>query len=358
MNPKVGVLLLNLGTPDAPHPSEVRRYLRDFLSDPRVIDINPVVRWMLLLFIILPLRPRRSAEAYAKIWGEGGSPLLLHGKALREAVGERMAELPVALAMRYGTPSIASALDQLVADGCDHLVVVPLFPQYASSSSGSALEAVYREAGRRWNTPFITVVPPFFDDLRFVEAFAQVAQPVLDELRPDHVLMSFHGLPERHMRKSDATGRHCLQSEGCCEKLVAANRNCYRAQCFATAQALAGRLSLAEGEWSVSFQSRLGRDPWIQPYTDVRIVELAKAGVERVAVMCPAFVADCLETLEEIGIRAEADFRAAGGKALRLVPSLNATPAWIDAVVGLVQDVLPPAARRRAGGSVRLPVRE
>lgn len=358
MNPKVGVLLLNLGTPDAPHPSEVRRYLRDFLSDPRVIDINPVVRWMLLLFIILPLRPRRSAEAYAKIWGEGGSPLLLHGKALRQAVGERMGELPVALAMRYGTPSIASALDQLAADGCDHLVVVPLFPQYASSSSGSALEAVYREAGRRWNTPFITVVPPFFDDLRFVEAFAQVAQPVLDELRPDHVLMSFHGLPERHMRKSDTTGRHCLQSEGCCDKLVAANRNCYRAQCFATAQALAGRLGLADGEWSVSFQSRLGRDPWIQPYTDVRIVELAKAGVERVAVMCPAFVADCLETLEEIGIRAEADFRAAGGKALRLVPSLNATPAWIDAVVGLVQDVLPPAARRRVGAGVRLPVRE
>jgi ferrochelatase len=359
VNPKVGILLMNLGTPDAPHPSEVRRYLRDFLSDPRVIDINPVVRWMLLLFIILPLRPRRSAEAYAKIWGEGGSPLLLHGKALREAVGERLAELPVALAMRYGTPSIASALDELVAAGCDHLVVVPLFPQYASSSTGSALEAVYREAGRRWNTPFVSVVPPFFADLRFVEAFAQVAQPVLDELRPDHVLMSFHGLPERHMRKSDTTGRHCLQSESCCHKLVAANRNCYRAQCFATAQALAGRLSLPEGEWSVSFQSRLGRDPWIRPYTDERIVELAKAGVERVAVMCPAFVADCLETLEEIGIRAEADFRAAGGKALRLVPSLNATPAWVDAVVGLVQDVLPPAARRRVPGATgrHLPVR-
>lgn len=358
MNPKVGVLLVNLGTPDAPQPSEVRRYLRDFLSDPRVIDINPVIRWMLLLFIILPLRPRRSAEAYAKIWGEGGSPLLLHGHALRKAVGERLAEIPVALAMRYGTPSIASGLDQLAAAGCDHLVVVPLFPQYASSSSGSALEAVYREAGRRWNTPFVSVVPPFFEDLRFVEAFAQVAQPVLDELRPDHVLMSFHGLPERHMRKSDPTGRHCLASESCCAKLVDANRNCYRAQCFATAQALAGRLGLPDDQWSVSFQSRLGRDPWIRPYTDERIVELAKAGVERVAVMCPAFVADCLETLEEIGIRAEEDFRAAGGKALRLVPSLNATPAWIDAVVGLVQDVLPPSARRRAGSTVRLPVRD
>lgn len=358
MSAKVGVLLVNLGTPDTPRPSEVRRYLREFLSDPRVIDINPIGRWLLLFLIILPLRPRRSAEAYEKIWGKGGSPLLVNGQALREAVAERLDQVPVALAMRYGSPSIAGALDELRAAGCDQLVVVPLFPQYAASSTGSAVEAVYREAGRRWNTPFITVVPPFFDDLRFVEAFAQVAQPVLDDLRPDHVLMSFHGLPERHMKKSDESGRHCLYGDECCNKLVAANRNCYRAQCFATAAALAGRLALPEGGWSVCFQSRLGRDPWIRPYTDERIVELARAGVERVAVMCPAFVADCLETLEEIGIRAEADFRAAGGKALRLVPSLNAHPAWVDAVVGLVHDALPPAARRRAAGPRRpvLPV--
>lgn len=358
MSRKVGVLLVNLGTPDAPQPSEVRRYLRDFLSDPRVIDINPVVRWLLLKIIILPLRPRRSAEAYAKIWGEGGSPLLTNGYALRDAVGQRLGEIPIALAMRYGNPSIKAGLDQLHAQGCDHLVVVPLYPQYASSSTGSTVEAVYREAGRRWNTPFVSVVPPFFDDLRFVEAFAQVAQPVLDELQPDHVLMSFHGLPERHMKKSDPTRRHCLWSADCCNKLVDANRNCYRAQCFATAQALAGRLALPEEGWSVCFQSRLGRDPWIRPYTDERLVELAKAGVERVAVMCPAFVADCLETLEEIGIRAEADFKAAGGKALRLVPSLNAHPAWVDAVVGLVHDSLPAGTRRRAlaAASGRLPV--
>ena len=218
-------------------------------------------------------------------------------------------------------------------------------------ADGSAVEAVYREAGRRWNTPFVTVVPPFFDDLRFVEAFAQVGQPVLEALRPDHVLMSFHGLPERHMRKSDHTGRHCLEADDCCRKLVDANRNCYRAQCFATAQALAGRLALPEEKWSVAFQSRLGRTPWIRPYTDERIVELAKAGVRRLAVFCPAFVADCLETLEEIGMRADEAFRAAGGEALRLVPSLNAHPAWVDAVVGLVHDVLPPAVRRRVGGS-------
>jgi ferrochelatase len=353
---KVGVLLVNLGTPDAPRAPEVRRYLREFLSDPRVIDINPVARWLLLELVILPVRPARSAEAYAKVWGDDGSPLLANSRALRERVEERLAELPVALAMRYGSPSIGTALDELHAKGCDHLVVVPLYPQYASSSTGSTVEAVYREAGRRWNTPFVSVVPPFFDDLRFVEAFAQVAQPVLEELRPDHVLLSFHGLPERHMRKSDPTGRHCLEHEDCCKKLVEANRNCYRAQCFVTARALAGRMALPDGEWSVSFQSRLGRTPWIRPYTDERLVELAKAGVERLAVMCPAFVADCLETLEEIGIRAEADFKAAGGKALRLVPSLNAHPAWVDAVVGLVHDALPPAARRRAPASGRLPV--
>ncbi len=351
MSARVGVLLLNLGTPAAPRPHEVRTYLREFLSDPRVLDIHPVSRWLLLNLVILPLRPARSAAAYAKIWGEDGSPLLVNGQALRDAVAGRLEEIPVALCMRYGSPTIGAALDELRAQGCDQLVLLPLFPQYASSSTGSAAEAVYREAGRRWNTPFLRVVPPFYDDLRFVEAFAQAGQPVLDELRPDHVLMSFHGLPERHMRKSDESGRHCLHRDDCCDKLVDANRNCYRAQCFATARALAARLQLPEGQWSVSFQSRLGRDPWIKPYTDERLVELAKAGVERMAVFCPAFVADCLETLEEIGIRAEADFRAAGGKRLVLVPSLNAEPAWVDAVVGLLHEALPPAARRRVARS-------
>lgn len=351
MSARPGVLLLNLGTPDAPTPPEVRRYLREFLSDPRVIDINPVGRWLLLELVILPTRPRKSAEAYAKIWGEQGSPLLHNGQALREAVSERLPEIPVVLGMRYGNPSIAAGLDELHALGCDHVVVLPLFPQYASSSTGSAAEKVYREAGKRWNTPFVTVVPPFYDDLRFVEAFAQVGQPVLDALRPDHVLMSFHGLPERHMRKSDPTGQHCLQAEGCCEKIVDANRNCYRAQCFATARALAGRLGLPPPQWSVSFQSRLGRDPWIKPYTDERLVELAAQGVRRMAVFCPAFVADCLETLEEIGMRAQADFQAAGGERLELVPSLNAHPAWVDAVVGLLHDALPPGARRRVAAS-------
>lgn len=335
MSGTTGLLLLNLGTPDAPRAPEVRRYLRQFLSDPRVIDINPVARWLLLNLIILPIRPAKSAEAYQKVWTDEGSPLLVYGQALRDAVAERLDSTPVVLAMRYGNPSIAHGLDQLRAQGCDELVVLPLFPQYASSSTGSAIEAVYREVAERWNTPFIRVVPPFYEDAGFIDAFAQIGRPILDELDPQHVLMSFHGLPERHMVKSDDSGRHCLASDNCCDAIGPDNRNCYRAQCFSTARALAKQLELSDDDYSVSFQSRLGRTPWIKPYTDEVLVELAKKGVERLAVYCPAFVADCLETLEEIGMRADEDFRAAGGKRLVLVPSLNAHPAWADAVVQL-----------------------
>ncbi|MEM7157319.1 MAG: ferrochelatase [Myxococcota bacterium] len=335
MSGTTGLLLLNLGTPDAPRAPEVRRYLRQFLSDPRVIDINPVARWLLLNLIILPIRPAKSAAAYQKVWSDEGSPLLVHGKALRDAVAERLDDTPVVLAMRYGNPSIAHGLDQLREQGCDELVVLPLFPQYASSSTGSAIEAVYRDVAERWNTPFIRVVPPFYEDVGFIDAFAQIGRPVLDELDPQHVLMSFHGLPERHMIKSDDSGRHCLASDGCCDAVGPDNRNCYRAQCFATARALAAQLELSDADYSVTFQSRLGRTPWIKPYTDEVLIELANKGVERLAVYCPAFVADCLETLEEIGMRADEDFRAAGGKRLVLVPSLNSHPAWADAVVQL-----------------------
>lgn len=338
MSGRVGLLLVNLGTPDSPRVSDVRRYLKEFLSDPRVVDINPVLRWVLLNIVILPLRPTKSAEAYKKVWmKEGGSPLLFHGLALQDALAERLPDIPVVLAMRYQTPSIAKGLDELFAAGCDEILMLPLFPQYASSSTGSAVEAVYREAGKRWNTPFVRVLPPFYEDAGFIDAFAQVGRPVIDELDPQHVLMSFHGLPERQVTKSDHTGKHCLASDGCCDRMVDANRNCYRAQCYATARRLAATLDLPDDQWSVAFQSRLGRAPWVKPYTDERIVELAKQGIERIAVYCPAFVADCLETIEEIGIRAEEDFREAGGKELRLIPSLNAHPAWVDAVAAMVE---------------------
>ena len=344
-SPPIGVLLVNLGTPDAPRAPEVRRYLREFLSDPRVLDISPLGRWLLLNLIILPLRPARSAEAYQKIWTAEGSPLLTHSRDLCERVRAAVPDLAVELAMRYGKPSIRAALTALRDRGCERIVVFPLYPQYAASSTGSTLEAVYREAAALWNTPYLSVVPPFYVDPGFIAAFAEVAAPVLAELRPDHVLYSFHGLPERHMHKSDVSGAHCLRSAGCCDAIVAANRHCYRAQCHATARALGAQLGLAPEETTISFQSRLGRAVWIRPYTDVVLPELARRGVKRVAVFCPAFVADCLETLEEIGMRAEADFRAAGGEALRLIPSLNAHPAWVSAAVDLIREAAPQGRR-------------
>jgi len=341
----VGVLLVNLGTPDAPQAPEVRRYLRQFLSDPRVLDISAIGRWLLLNLIILPRRPARSAEAYRKIWGADGSPLLTHSRALCDQLRVALPDLQVELAMRYGNPSIRAGLTALRDRGCDRIVVFPLYPQYAASSTGSTVEAVYREAAGLWNTPYLSVVPPFYDDPGFINAFAEVGAPVLAELRPDHVLYSFHGLPERHMHKSDVSGQHCLRRDDCCAQIVAANRHCYRAQCHATAAALTARLGLDPASTSLSFQSRLGRAVWIRPYTDIVLPELARRGVKRVAVFCPAFVADCLETLEEIGIRAEADFKAAGGEALRLVPSLNAHPAWVRSAAALIRETAPHVLR-------------
>jgi ferrochelatase len=334
---RTGVLLVNLGTPDAPKPAEVRRYLREFLSDPRVLDLHPIGRWLLLNLVILPFRPRRSAEAYEKVWTPEGSPLLVHSRALATRLQAVLPDHPVVLAMRYGQPSLEAGLASLREARCDRVVVVPLYPQYASSSTGSTLDAVYKAAAGPWNTPYLEVVPPFYDDPAFLEVFARRAREVFARQAPDHVVMSFHGLPERHVTKSDESGRHCLASPGCCDTIVDANRNCYRAQCFATARGLASRLELTADRYSVTFQSRLGRVPWIKPYTDEVLPVLAQQGKRHLAVLCPAFVADCLETLEEIGLRAAEDWRAAGGETLSLVPSLNAEPDWVDALVGLVR---------------------
>ena len=338
MTSRKGLLLVNLGTPDAPEAGAVRRYLAEFLADPRVLDINPAGRWALLNLIILPTRPAKSAEAYRKVWTDEGSPLLVFSQALAAAVDAALPDMEVVLAMRYGSPSIAEGMAALRDAGCDELIVFPLYPQYAASSTASTIDKVYTEAKKSWKPPFITIVPPFFDDERFIKAFAAVGQPVLDEADADHVLMSFHGLPERHMRRGDLSGKVCLTSADCCATLSDGNRNCYRAQCYATARELADVLGLKSDGYTVAFQSRLGRTPWIKPYTDEALVALAERGVKRLAVFCPAFVADCLETLEEIAIRAKEDFLAAGGEDLVLVPSLNAHPAWVDAVAGLATD--------------------
>ena len=334
-----GLLLVNLGTPDSPAPPDVRRYLDEFLSDPRVLDIPGWRRRLILDLFILPRRPKASGEAYAKIWTDRGSPLLFHSRDLADRVQARLGpEVRVGLAMRYGEPSIPAALDGFRTAGIDRIVVFPLYPQYASASTGSTVERVFTEAGRRWNTPFLQVVPPFYDHPAYIAAFAAVAEPVLREVRPERVLFSFHGLPERQVQKSDEAGDHCLRRDGCCDTIGRANRNCYRAQCTRTARLLAERLGVPEPARVLCFQSRLGRTPWIKPYTDEMVRTLAKDGVRKAVILSPGFVADCLETLEELGMRAADDFRAHGGERLQLVPSLNATPAWVEGVVTMVRE--------------------
>ena len=338
-----GLLLLNLGTPDAPETGPVRRYLAEFLDDPRVIDIAGWKRWLLLNLVILRTRPKESAGAYTEVWDpERGSPLKYHSEDLRDSLQSSLGdEALVVLAMRYQSPSIEDALATFQAEGIDQIVAFPLFPQYASSSTGSALEKLYLEAGKLNNVPSLSVVPPFYDHPAFIRASAAQAKAVLDEVKPKRVLLSFHGLPERHVKASDYSGRHCLAKESCCDTITQANRSCYRAQCYATARALAAALELEDGTWEVAFQSRLGRDPWIKPYTDARLEALGKEGLESLVVLEPAFTADCLETLEEIGIRGAKDFANAGGGSLTLVPSLNATPEWVRAVEELAREALP-----------------
>ena len=334
-----GVLLVQLGTPAAPTPRAVRRYLREFLSDPRVLDIPVLPRRLLLETVILPTRPRRSAAAYKKIWTPEGSPLLVHSRALAESLARALGpDYRVALGMRYGEPALGTALKGLAAAGALRVLVLPLFPQWAASSTGSAFARAAELAAAEWDPPELELLGPFWSEPGFVEAWHETAREPLAAFRPDHVLFSFHGLPERQIRKSDPTGGHCLASADCCDAPPGeALARCYRAQCYATATALAGALGAPGGAWSVAFQSRLGGTPWIRPYTDVRLPELAAAGVKRLAVLCPAFVADCLETLEEIGIRGREQFRAAGGDDLLLVPSLNAHPVFAATLVAIVR---------------------
>jgi ferrochelatase len=350
-NAPIGVLLVNLGTPEAPQPREVRRYLAEFLSDPRVIDIPALPRWLLLHGFILRTRPRASAAQYRKIWTEAGSPLLVNGLALRDAVASALGDAyRVELGMRYGRPDLATALEALSAAGVSRIVLLPLFPQYSEAATGSAVARVEALHADRADVPPLRVLGDFYDEPRFIEAFATVARPHLQRFQPDHVLLSYHGLPERQVRATDLSGAHCLAIESCCDAVGEINRRCYRAQCFATSRALTAALGLGEGDTSVAFQSRLGRTPWIRPYTDERLPELAASGVRRLAVMCPAFVADCLETLEEIGLRANTQWRELGGDALELIPSLNAHPAWVDAVAGIVRDQAGDAAEDSVRG--------
>ena len=332
-----GLLIVNLGTPDAPTRPAVYRYLKQFLLDPRVIDINPLARNLLVRGIIAPFRSGKSAEAYRQLWTENGSPLKYYGERLVEQVRRLLGpEYAVELAMRYQNPSIESAIDRLMQAKVTKIKIFTLFPQYAGATTGSVHEEVMRVLSGR----------PIIPALEFVSAYptwdAMIALFVKNALQYDlkeydHFLFSYHGLPQRQLRKADAFN-HCLQSPDCCRTLTPVNRFCYSAQCYATTQAIAGQLQLSPQQYTVCFQSRLGRDPWTQPYTVQVIENLAKAGAKRLLVFCPAFTADCLETVIEIGEEYREDFLCWGGEKLDLVESLNDQPAWAAAVADYLRD--------------------
>lgn len=337
---KQGLLLVNLGTPDAPEPTAVGRYLIQFLMDRWVIDIPWLFRWIFVHLLIVPKRKHASAEAYKLIWTSRGSPLLFYLKDLEMKVQALLPSLTVSSAMRYGKPSIETGLARFKDE--DEIVVFPLYPQYAESSTRSSREecervaADLRRQGRLKPEVRLVFVKDYFEHPAFIDAFAEVIAPVLSETKPDHLLMSFHGLPERHVKRVGPG--HCLESKSCCDTITPANRDCYRAQSYATARALARKLQLHTDAYSVSFQSRLGRTPWIQPFTDVKLAEFPKAGTKTLAVVCPSFATDCLETIEEIGLRGAETFKAAGGDEYVAIPCLNARESWAEALVRIASD--------------------
>jgi ferrochelatase len=333
---KTGVLIVNLGTPDAPERSAVYRYLKQFLLDPRVIDINPIARNLLVRGIIAPFRSGTSAKAYQELWTEQGSPLKFYGQQLVSQVQDILGNgYVVELAMRYQSPSIASAIERLMAQKVQKIVVFPLFPQYASATTGSVHEEVMRILSGQQIIPDVSFISAYPNWQPMIDLFAQNAK-AFDLSAYDHILFSYHGLPQRQLRKGDAFN-HCLQASDCCRTLTDTNRFCYSAQCYATTAAIVQTLNIPAEKYTVCFQSRLGRDPWTQPYTVREIEALANKGAKRILVFCPAFTADCLETVIEIGEEYREDFIKWGGEQLDLVPSLNAQPAWAKAVAMRIQ---------------------
>lgn len=348
------VLLVNLGSPDSTRVADVRRYLGEFLMDPCVIDVPYLVRKLIVGGFILPFRPKKSAAAYASIWWYEGSPLIVISRRLRDLVSARLdvADVPVELAMRYGNPSIPAAVERLKAKGIEEVFVVPLYPHYAMSTIGSTVKAVEDAVRRSDASMKLDVIRPFYDEPHYVEALAESARPYVEE-GFDHLLVSYHGLPERHLRKTDPSGGHCLNVPECCNVESPSHRFCYRHQVLRTTEAFTARLGIPRDRYTLSFQSRLGKDAWLKPFTIEEARRLGATGVGRLLVMCPAFVSDCLETLEEIGMGVKEAFLEAGGKSFQLVPCLNDNPMWIDTLATYCRQGLglARAADRRAQGA-------
>ncbi len=322
------VLITNLGSPDSTSIPDVRRYLKEFLSDDRVFDAPQPIKSYILYCKVLPFRPKKTAEAYQAIWTQDGAPLIVTSRKVQRLLQEKT-DLPVELSMRYGSPSTSAAIERLAQQGIQELFLVPLYPHYAMSSYETAVVDVREHARKIAPQMRITVQPPFFREQGYIDALCQRIEPYLEN-KYDYILFSFHGIPERHLRKGDPSNAHCTVVPDCCRNCSPVQSVCYRAQCLRTVEEVVTRLKIPATKYNMSFQSRFGKEPWLKPYTDFEFVRLAKEGVKRLLVITPAFVSDCLETLEEIGIQGKNDFLEAGGSSLQLIPCLNDHPAWID----------------------------
>ena len=334
---KRGIVLMNLGSPDSTNVKDVRRYLNEFLMDERVIDLPYLGRFLLVRGIIVPFRAPKSAAAYRSIWTKNGSPLIVLSNQLRDAVQQQVKE-PVVLAMRYGKPEPRAAYDELMkkVPGLEEVILVPLYPHYAMSSYETAVEYA-KEIHIKKKYPFkLTVVEPYYKDVAYLQALSESVRPYLNQ-EYDHLLFSYHGVPERHIFKGDITGNHCLKTDGCCTVSSESHKYCYRHQCLETTRLVAAQLQIPADKYSYSFQSRLGRDEWLKPYTAARLAELPGEGIKKLLVACPAFVSDCLETLEEIAEEGKEIFLHAGGESFTMIPCLNVHPLWVEAIVSMVK---------------------
>jgi protoporphyrin/coproporphyrin ferrochelatase len=337
---KRAVVLMNLGSPDSTEVKDVKRYLDEFLMDERVIDKPYLLRALLVKGIIVPFRAPKSAQAYRSIWTDNGSPLIVISRGLRDALQKQLME-PVAIAMRYGNPSPKAAFDELVQQNPDleEVIAMPMYPHYAMSSYETAVEYAieqHKKGGYRFK---LTTIKPYYDNEDYINALCESIKPYL-EAEFDQLLFSYHGVPVRHIYKGDITGSHCLKVPDCCDMPSDAHQYCYRHQCWKTTKMVTERLGIPAGKWGFSFQSRLGRDPWLEPFTAVGLEQLPKEGVKKLLVVCPAFVSDCLETLEEIAVEGKEIFLHNGGEEFRMIPCLNVHPLWVGALAKWIREYI------------------
>ncbi|ANW96206.1 ferrochelatase [Wenyingzhuangia fucanilytica] len=326
-----GILLVNLGSPDSTSVKDVKNYLDEFLMDERVIDTPYLTRCLLVKGIILNTRPKQSAEAYSKVWTEDGSPLIVISEKFTAKI-KKQVDAPVALAMRYGKPSIETGITELANQGVTDILLVPMYPQFAMATTETIVVLAEKIIRDKFPNINLSSLPAFYHKQDYIDVLSKSIQETLEKEEYDHLLFSYHGVPERHIKNSDVTGNHCKLNGECCNTKSDAHEFCYRHQCYATTQGVVEKLNLKPGFYSTSFQSRLGKDPWLQPYTDVTINDRAQNGIKKLAVVTPAFVADCLETIEEIGMEAKHEFEENTGEKFTTIPCLNDRDDWVEIV--------------------------